>query len=342
MKIKFYILSIFIFSLISHSCDEEESQSQSLPARDRTEQQSADLDSLHNYLTTHFFNSGYINDLPTYPTIDDIEITQLAEGEDLPANTTLLIDAVDERSTIYEETNYTYYVLELKEGLGNQPHFTDQVRVNYEGFLTDNTIFDESVTSADIDLAFSIVGWNRVLSDFKTADGYSINQDGTVSFSNYGLGVMFLPSGLSYFDSAAPGIPSYSCLIFKFELHQYKVMDHDNDYIPTYMEDIDGDLNILNDNTDSDNFNNFSDTDDDGDGYSTYREVYSLEITDQSLQGLESQIQGLMPLNSDQFFTPLEREDDGIYSIKLITLEDTNGNGIPNYLDPSDTGTLDD
>ena len=94
MKIKFYILSIFIFSLICHSCDEEASQSQSLPARDRTEQQSSDLDSLQNYLNTHFFNSGYINDLPTYPTIDDIEITQLAEGEDLPANTTLLIDAV--------------------------------------------------------------------------------------------------------------------------------------------------------------------------------------------------------------------------------------------------------
>ena len=118
-------------------------------------------------------------------------------------------------------------------------------------------------------------------------------------------------------------------------------MDHDNDYIPTYMEDIDGDLNILNDNTDSDNFNNFSDTDDDGDGYSTYREVYSLEITDQSLQGLESQGQGLMPINSEKFFTTIEREDDGVYSIKLITLEDTNSNGIPNYLDPSDTGTLD-
>ena len=63
MKIKFYILSIFIFSLMFHSCDEEESQSQSLPARDRTEQQSSDLDSLHNYLSTHFFNSGYINEM---------------------------------------------------------------------------------------------------------------------------------------------------------------------------------------------------------------------------------------------------------------------------------------
>ena len=65
-------------------------------------------------------------------------------------------------------------------------------------------------------------------------------------------------------------------------------------------------------------------------------------MTDQSLQGLESQIQGLMPLNSDQFLTPIARGDDGVYSIKLITLEDTNGNGIPNYLDPNDTGTLDD
>jgi len=342
MKIIFYIFNILIFSFFCYSCDENQSESQSSsPARDRTEQQSADLDSLQNYLNSHYFNSGYINDLQTYPTIGDIEISKLNEGDELPPNTTLLIDAVEQRHTIYEETNYTYYVLEINEGQGDQPHFTDQVRVNYEGFLLDNTVFDESVTSTDIDLAFSIVGWNRVLSQFKTAETYLINGDGTVSFINYGIGVMFLPSGLSYFDSAAPGIPSYSNLIFKFELHQYKIMDHDNDYIPTYMEDINGDLNILNDNSDSDQLNDFSDTDDDGDGYSTYREVYSLELTDQSLQNLENQIQELMPLNLDQFFTPIEISDDDVYSVKLITLADTNGNGIPNYLDENDIGTLD-
>ena len=341
MKIKFYILTVFIFSFIIYSCDEEESQTQSVPARDRAEQQATDLDTLQNYLNTHYFNSGYINNLSSYPRIEDIEIIELLEGDELPPNTTLLINAVEERYTSYEDTSYTYYVLNLENGQGDQPHFSDQVRVNYEGFLTNGTIFDESVTSTDIDLAFSIVGWNRVLSQFRTADSYSTNNDGTVSFDNYGIGVMFLPSGLSYFNSAAPGIPSYSCLIFKFELHQYKVMDHDNDYIPTYMEDIDGDFNILNDNTDSDQFSDFSDSDDDGDGYSTYREVYALELTDISLQGLENQIQELGSLSSNQFFTPIELEDDGLYSTKLITLEDTNENGIPNYLDPDDTGTLD-
>ena len=46
-------------------------------------------------------------------------------------------------------------------------------------------------------------------------------------------------------------------------------MDHDNDYIPSYMEDIDADLDVFSDNTDGDNLSNFIDGDDDGDGYST-------------------------------------------------------------------------
>ena len=52
-------------------------------------------------------------------------------------------------------------------------------------------------------------------------------------------------------------------------------------------------------------------------------------------------MQAFEPLDSDQLFTPLITADDGTFSITLITLEDTNGNGIPNYLDPDDIGTLD-
>ena len=167
------------------------------------------------------------------------------------------------------------------------------------------------------------------------------NSDGTVRFDNYGIGVMFLPSGLAYFNVATTGISSYSCLIFKFELQQYKVMDHDNDYIPSYMEDLDADMDIYNDDTDADLVSNFLDTDDDGDGFSTFREVIALDLTDTSLEGLSAQMQAFEPLDSDQLFTPLITADDGTFSITLITLEDTNGNGIPNYLDADDTGTLD-
>ena len=45
--------------------------------------------------------------------------------------------------------------------------------------------------------------------------------------------------------------------------------------------------------------------------------------------------------NSNQFFLPVEQNESGEYSVKLITLEDSNGNGIPNYLDVTDVGTLD-
>ena len=48
---------------------------------------------------------------------------------------------------------------------------------------------------------------------------------------------------------------------------------------------------------------------------------------------------GTRPLGMGGAFVAVA--DDGTFSVKLITLEDTNGNGIPNYLDVNDTGTLD-
>ena len=341
MKIKFYAFLLFIFSSIIYTCEEEETQVAAIPPRDRAEQQLSDMDSLQNYLNNHYFNSGALESLSSYPQISDIEIIELAEGETLPPDTTLLIDAVEEKQTIYEGVNYNYYILTIEQGQGESLHFTDQVRVNYEGFLTNNSSFDASISSLDFDLTNVITGWNRVLPQFKTSDTYVTNSDGTVRFNNYGIGVMFLPSGLSYYNISQPGISSYSCLIFKFELHQYKVMDHDNDYIPSYMEDLNTDMDIFNDDTDADFTSNFLDTDDDGDGFSTFREVISLDLTDFSLEGLSAQMQAFEPLASDQLFTPLVTSDDGTFSVKLITLEDTNGNGIPNFLDPEDIGTLD-
>jgi hypothetical protein len=267
-------------------------------------------------------------------------ITKLEEDETLPANTTLLSDAVEAKTTTYKDVNYTYYILSIEEGLGENPHFTDQIRVNYEGNTMDDEVFDGTVNPIDLDLVATVPGWNRVMPQFKTSNTFSANDDGTVTFENYGIGVMFLPSGLSYFNSATTGVPAYSCLVFKFELLQYKIMDHDNDFIPSYMEDEDDNMDVFDDNTDDDRFYNFDDNDDDGDGYKTFREVLYTEYSDSSRSALETQLQALMPLNSNQFFTPIETEDDGTFSAKLITLEDTNGNGIPNYLDSSDAATI--
>ena len=340
MRNKLHILFIFFLALFVFNCSEDEEETTSIPPRDRAEQQASDMDTLQNYFDTHYYNSGALGALPTYPTIDDVVISKLEDGETQPPNTTMLSNAVEPKTTTYQDVSYTYYILSIEEGLGENPHFTDQVRVNYEGTTMNGNEFDSSVNPIDLDLVFSISGWNRVLPQFKTASTFTTNDDGTVIFENYGIGVMFLPSGLSYFNNAVSGISAYSCLTFKFELFQHKVMDHDNDFIPSYMEDEDDNLDVFNDNTDNDRFNNFSDNDDDGDGYKTFREVLYTEYTDSSRSGLEAQLQALTPLNSNQFFTPIEAKDDGTFSTKLITLEDTNGNGIPNYLDSTDAQTL--
>ena len=251
-------LFLFSFSIFDFNCNEDENETTSIPPRDRAEQQASDLDTLQNYFNTHYYNSGELNALTTYPALENIVISKLEEGDSQPPNTTMLSNAVVQKTTTNNDVSYEYYILTIEQGLGESPHFTHQVRVGKIGTTIDGNEFDRSVSPTDLDLVYTITGWNKVLPQFNTASAFATNNDGTVTFENYGIGLMFLPSGLAYFNNAVSGIPSYSCLIFKFELYQYKVMDHDNDYIPTYMEDIDGDLNILKDNTDSDNFNNFS------------------------------------------------------------------------------------
>ena len=333
-------LFLFIFSLFVFNCSEDENETTSIPQRDRTEQQASDLDTLQNYFNTHYYNSGELNALTTYPTLENIVISKLEEGDLQPPNTTMLSNAVVQKTTTYNDVSYEYYILNIEQGLGESPHFTDQVRVSYIGTTIDGNEFDRSVSPTDFDLVYTIPGWNKVLPQFNTASAFATNNDGTVTFENYGIGFMFLPSGLAYFNNAVSGIPSYSCLIFKFELYQHKVMDHDNDFIPSYLEDDDEDRDIFNDNTDSDSFSNFADNDDDGDGYKTYREITYITLTGASRAGLLAQMLAEEPLASNQIFSAIDQDDNGSFSVKLITLEDTNGNGIPNYLDPNDAATL--
>ena len=44
--------------------------------------------------------------------------------------------------------------------------------------------------------------------EFKGASGFQVNPDNTVTFNNdYGIGAMFLPSGLGYFANGQLDIP---------------------------------------------------------------------------------------------------------------------------------------
>ncbi|GAB4162835.1 MAG: hypothetical protein Tsb0033_22300 [Winogradskyella sp.] len=300
--------------------------------RDRTEQQEADSDSLVDYLSSHYYNSDFFM-TGTNHKYTDIVITELAEGEDVPAGHTLLIDAVETHTTTYFETDYEYYILRLNQGGGQSPRFTDQVRVRYEGTLVETgESFDGVVTPIDLlmqGVGFSggvIRGWQLVLPQFSTASDFMIN-NGIVEYDNYGLGMMFLPSGLAYFSSTASGIlSSYSNLTFKFELLQFEEVDHDGDGIPSYIEDLDSNLDVLDNDTDEDLAPNYVDVDDDNDGVNTIDELMpNSYIVDTNNGDTE-------PVLGSNEYEVSRSEANGVITINTVIVMDSDSNGVPDYL----------
>ena len=325
MKFKPYILLITIL-LLGFSCgDDDDDGIIEVPEADRTEQQVIDNDSLVSYLQSHYVDASLLSNNPTI-SFTEININQLPDDGELPNpnQNSLLIDIVETLTTTYFDVEYEYYILKINQGGSeNSPNFSDKVRVSYEGTLMDDTVFDSSSTPVDFDLTSTIAGWGRVLPEFNLAEDFIINSDGTVTYNNPGIGIMFLPSGLGYYSAAAGSVPVYSNLIFKFKVFQSELNDHDFDNVPSHLEDINGDYDLTNDNSDDDTFADFVDSDDDNDGTLTIDE----------------------DLEPDSDLT-VDRDGDGDPTNDIgdgdPTNDDTDGDGIPNYLDPDDTASRDD
>ena len=345
MKLLDYIKLVIAILILAYACSaDDDSGFVPTPERDRTEQQVEDLQILQEYLSTHYFNSEDLGNMVN-PTIDDIEIRQLAEGETVPQGNTLLSESslLLERTTTFLDTEYIYYVLKINQGGGDAPAFADRVRVTYEGFLMEDAsvVFDRRVTPEDISLVGipgsndpgTITGWQRVFPEFNTATSFTIGPE--VTFDDYGVGVMFLPSGLGYFSLTQPNIPAYSNIIFKFTLFQFQENDHDGDGIPTYLEDLNSNLDELDDDTDEDGSPNYLDFDDDNDLVSTLDEDLDEDgdPTNDNTDGDE------LPNYLDA-----DDDNDGVDTINEDldgdgdpTNDDSDNDGIPNYLDTDST-----
>ncbi len=307
LKLSFYLLMVITIFI---SCNKDDGPTITFVEADRTEQQVKDRDSLLNYLTTHYYNSSFFESGINHK-YTDIIITELPQDEDGtylempdPDQNTLLMDDVDILTTEYFEVSYEYYILRLNQGEGESLTFTDAVRVKYEGSsVEDDEVFDSSISPISLSLVgngFSTFGairaWQLVMPTFNTALDFS-TENGIVNYNKFGLGVMFVPSGLAYFSGTTTG-SNYDNLIFKFELLQMEELDHDSDLVPSYIEDLNDNLNVADDDTDEDGFPNYVDLDDDGDGVATINE---------------------------------DIDGDG------DPTNDIGANGIPKYLDPEET-----
>ena len=204
------------------------------------------------------------------------------------------IKTIDVTNAEGQITSHNLYYIIAREGSNESPSVADSVYVAYNGILTDGSTFDNRKFPIWIDLANSLEGFREGVSELRTGK-FTENSNGTIAYTSFGVGLFFIPSGIGYFENISSGIPEYSPLIFTVKLMTHTDTDHDNDGILSIFEDIDGDNKPFGDDSDGDNLWNMYDVDDDGDGILTVNEI--------------------------------DKNNDSI-------IDDTNNDGIPDYLDP--------
>ncbi len=251
MKIK-NIGLILVLLMIFISCDDDVVQ-----VFDHAEQAKIDDKILIDYLETHYYDA-------------DLDVIDVVSN-----NETTLMSQVTVQNVVENEIDYKLYYMILEQGSGYTPSRYDDILTTYRGELLDGTVFDDrpsiAVGNPWINLLEVVSGWSYGFINFK--GGLNTSQPNEpLSFTDTTKGFLFFPSGLGYRNAPRTLIPANSPLVFKIDLQFSKPADHDNDGIPTNDEDIDGDGEVTNDNTDSDALSNFVDPDDDNDGKLTINE----------------------------------------------------------------------
>ena len=259
---KFFVVILWVL-IIFYACNQDNSNIY-VDDFDHEAQALIDNDSLIDFFETHYYDD----------LLDSIQPI-VSEGMSLINDPRLLIQNVTEN-----EVDYKLYVFIKSEGNPNPdkgyPSVVDSVLVKYKGKYfntTDDLINFEDRSFSPIWLRLNTVirGWSHGFTNFK--GGENVTDNGPITYINGGKGVLFIPSGLGYRNFGTPTIPPNASLMFYIELFDIvENTDHDNDSIPSILEDPDGDGDPRNDDTDSDNIPNYLDQDDDNDGVLTRNE----------------------------------------------------------------------
>jgi FKBP-type peptidyl-prolyl cis-trans isomerase FkpA len=300
-KFKYYfILLLAGISLVS--CNKSgDDDVVTVPLRDYAVQYKADNDSIVKYLKTNYIEV----------TADfDAKITKIPAGGTQTSIWDQTTYTLKTRPVYSNDITYNVYYLILRQGTGSNPTNTDKIVASYSGNLLNGTVFDSSYGYPGTYNLFPyanektvIEGWSEIFPQFKAGTSTTDPTSGVVSYSDYGAGVMFLPSGLAYYgDGSTSGtIPAYAPVVFSFKLFDLQRMDNEynissttggrifqGDGVPDYREDINGDGYLydfrdktkypnppasLIDDTDGDGIADFVDFDDDGDGFTTRFEI---------------------------------------------------------------------
>jgi len=216
----FKILSVFAIFVGIAACTSTPTVEPETP-RDYATQYATDLAAIDSYINTHYltfdadYNVTFDTLLPSsgHSSIRTDTAFQLKD-------TTVIEDGID----------YKVYFIKFREGTEKRPTQVDSIHIAYKGIkLLKSAPFDQAVTPIWFRLQEVITGWSHIIPNFKTGTYTPGTGGNPTTFNNYGAGVMFLPSGLAYYNGSAGSILPYSPIIFAFKLHELRYRDHDAD-----------------------------------------------------------------------------------------------------------------
>jgi len=329
-KIKYFIPLIALSFAIFYSCNnDDDSDSNFIPARDRGEESLVDQALIEEYLETHFYNyEEFENPLPGFDFQIVFDTITEENSDKIPLINQVLSKFVDD--VVDTDVTYKFYYLNVIQGEGDVTNIADITSLTYEGrYLDNNELFDSSVTPVRFDITQVVRGFHAGLIEFNGATGFEEAGDGLITFENYGVGAVFIPSGLGYYVTPPPNsaIPLYSELIFTFQLYTIERGDQDNDGILSYIEDLNDNGYVGDDDTDENGNANYIDADDDGDGRLTKDEIelndYTINPGDDDPDFVEDEVEMYREID----------EETGEIKIYTVILTDANNDGIPDYLD---------
>ena len=358
-KFKFYFI-VITASVLFFSCSKNDNDITIAPPVDYAVQYPIDIALIEDYLKTNYFtvvnHPGFVDDQDV--TIKKIDAGQPSIMSYLNADTypKLLVRNVKMHNVA---DGYNIYYLVLRPGVGISPCNVDGVLAGYKGTYLSRSVATETVPSEPTATFFDegkfpqtffslyggyigelVVGWSEIFPQFKTGTS-TINSDGTVTHNDFGAGVMFIPSGLGYYETGKNSIPAYAPLVFSIKLYNIQRLDQDKDGVFSYQEDKNNDGYVYDyrntfaypttptddiryaDDTDKDGISDFLDVDDDGDNYTTKLEITKPEGTNSGL----SLYFPFDPIVDDPMTTAIETETKGIPEYSAA--------GTPDYTTPT-------
>ena len=269
----FKLILLFFFILINISCRPDD-EDQEEPPRDYLVQSLDDDERLVQYLKSHYYNYQDFNNI--MDDYKEIKIdTILSSNNNLKSLFDLAVQtSIPLASNQGEIIDHKLYHIVVKDGIrvDDKPSIADSVYLSYKGKLLDGNEFDKKTSPVWFDTANVIRGFRYGLQYFSPGN-FVERENGTIDFKKFGRGLIFIPSGLGYFNNVQTNIPSYSPLIFEVSIFTINRADHDDDGVLSIDEDPNNDGNPYNDDTDEDGVINMYDEDDDGDGILTKDEL---------------------------------------------------------------------